>query len=150
SSTSTHTISLHDALPICTIAQILAPVAKKVVGVEIVEEAVKAAQINAEKNGLDNCYFLAGDVLKVIDEIEEKPDLIVLDPPRDGIHPKALKKIIQYGVEKIVYVSCKPTSLVRDLQVLQESGYQVIKAKAVDMFPGTANVETVCLLSRIK
>src|SRR5699024_12337674 len=83
SSTSTHTISLHDALPICTIAQILAPVAKKVVGVEIVEEAVKAAQINAEKNGLDNCYFLAGDVLKVIDEIEEKPDLIVLDPPRD-------------------------------------------------------------------
>ena len=131
-----------------TIAQILAPVAKKVVGVEIVEEAVKAAQINAEKNGLDNCYFLAGDVLKVIDEIEEKPDLIVLDPPRDGIHPKALKKIIQYGVERIVYVSCKPTSLVRDLQVLQESGYQVIKAKAVDMFPGTANVETVVLLSK--
>lgn len=131
-----------------TIAQILAPVAKKVVGVEIVEEAVKAAQTNAEKNGLDNCYFLAGDVLKVIDEIEEKPDLIVLDPPRDGIHPKALKKIIQYGVERIVYVSCKPTSLVRDLQVLQESGYQVIKAKAVDMFPGTANVETVVLLSK--
>ena len=133
-----------------TIAQILAPVAKKVVGVEIVEEAVKAAQTNAEKNGLDNCYFLAGDVLKVIDEIEEKPDLIVLDPPRDGIHPKALKKIIQYGVERIVYVSCKPTSLVRDLQVLQESGYQVIKAKAVDMFPGTANVETVVLLSHTK
>ena len=131
-----------------TIAQILAPVAKKVVGVEIIEEAVKAAQTNAEKNGLDNCYFLAGDVLKVIDEIEEKPDLIVLDPPRDGIHPKALKKIIQYGVERIVYVSCKPTSLVRDLQVLQESGYQVIKAKAVDMFPGTANVETVVLLSK--
>ncbi len=133
-----------------TIAQILAPVAKKVVGVEIVEEAVKAARMNAEKNGLKNCYFLAGDVLKVIDEIEEKPDLIVLDPPRDGIHPKALKKIIQYGVERIVYVSCKPTSLVRDLQVLQESGYRVIKAKAVDMFPGTANVETVCLLSNRK
>lgn len=131
-----------------TIAQVLAPVAKKVVGVEIVEEAVQAAKKNAAKNGLDNCHFLAGDVLKVIDEIEEKPDLIVLDPPRDGIHPKALEKIIQYGVERIVYVSCKPTSLVRDLQVLQERGYKVVKARAVDMFPATANVETVVLLSK--
>ncbi|MGN0398157.1 MAG: 23S rRNA (uracil(1939)-C(5))-methyltransferase RlmD [Candidatus Fimimorpha sp.] len=133
-----------------TIAQVLAPVAKKVVGVEIVEEAVEAAKMNAAKNGLDNCYFLAGDVLKVIDQIEEKPDLIVLDPPRDGIHPKALDKIIQYGVERIVYVSCKPTSLVRDLQILQQRGYEVIKAKAVDMFPGTANIETVVLLSHKK
>ncbi len=131
-----------------TIAQVLAPVAKKVVGVEIVEEAVQAAKKNAAKNGLDNCHFLAGDVLKVIDEIQEKPDLIVLDPPRDGIHPKALEKIIQYGVERIVYVSCKPTSLVRDLQVLQERGYKVVKARAVDMFPATANVETVVLLSK--
>lgn len=132
-----------------TIAQILAPVAKKVVGVEIVKEAVEAARINAAKNKLDNCYFLAGDVLKVLDEIEEKPDLIVLDPPRDGIHPKALEKIIQYGVERMVYVSCKPTSLVRDLEILQERGYQVVKAKAVDMFPGTAHVETVVGLQRI-
>ena len=130
-----------------TIAQLLAPVAGKVIGVEIVEEAVEAARRNAFDNGLNNCEFIAGDVLKVLDEVEEKPDLIVLDPPRDGIHPKALPKIIAYGVEHIVYISCKPTSLVRDLEVFLQSGYVVEKAVAVDQFPWTANVETVCLLS---
>ena len=133
-----------------TIAQILAPVAKKVIGVEIVEEAVEAAKVNAKLNGLDNCEFIAGDVLKVIDSIEERPDLIVLDPPRDGIHPKALDKIIDYGVDRIVYISCKPTSLARDLVVLQEKGYQVEKVCAVDMFPGSVHVETVVLLSQQK
>lgn len=131
-----------------TIAQILAPVAKKIVGVEIVEEAVEAARINASLNNLNNCEFIAGDVLKVIDSIEDKPDLIVLDPPRDGIHPKALEKIIAYGVERLVYISCKPTSLVRDLEVLQERGYKVEKAVAVDMFPGTIHCESICLLTR--
>lgn len=133
-----------------TIAQILAPVAQTVVGVEIVEEAVAAARINAELNGLTNCRFIAGDVLKVIDNVEEKPDLIVVDPPRDGIHPKALPKIIAYQVPRIVYISCKPTSLVRDLVTFQEMGYAVEKVCAVDMFPGTGNVETVCLLSNRK
>lgn len=131
-----------------TIAQLLAPVAKKVIGVEIVEEAAEAAKKNAKDNGLANCEFIAGDVLKVLDTIEEKPDLIVLDPPRDGIHPKALRPIISYGVEKMIYVSCKPTSLARDLVALAEGGYQIEKAAMVDMFPGTANVETVVLLSK--
>ena len=131
-----------------TIAQILAPVAKKVIGVEIVEEAVKAAKENAALNGLDNCEFIAGDVLKVIDTIEEKPDLIVLDPPRDGIHPKALQKIIDFGVDRLVYISCKPTSLARDLEVLQEQGYKVVKVCAVDMFPETVHVETIVALHR--
>ena len=130
-----------------TIAQILAPVAAKVVGVEIVEEAVEAARVNAQLNGLSNCSFIAGDVLKVVDELQEKPDLIVLDPPRDGIHPKALQKIIDFGVERIVYISCKPTSLARDLELLQGRGYRVEKAVGVDMFPWTGNVETVVLLS---
>ena len=130
-----------------TIAQIIAPVASKVVGVEIVEEAVEAARENAAMNGLSNCEFMAGDVLKVIDELQDKPDLIILDPPRDGIHPKALEKIIDFGVDRMVYISCKPTSLARDLVVLQERGYQVEKVCCVDMFPSTANVETVCLLS---
>jgi tRNA/tmRNA/rRNA uracil-C5-methylase (TrmA/RlmC/RlmD family) len=116
--------------------------------VEIVEEAVEAAKINAELNGLHNCEFIAGDVLKVIDSIEDKPDLIVLDPPRDGIHPKALEKIIAYGVERLVYISCKPTSLVRDLEVLQARGYRVDRAVAVDMFPGTVHVETLVALHR--
>lgn len=131
-----------------TIAQLMAPVAKKVIGVEIVEEAVEAARKNAELNGLHNCRFIAGDVLKVLDEIEEKPDIIILDPPRDGIHPKALDKIIRYGVEHILYISCKPTSLVRDLEVFLERGYQVERAVAVDMFPWTSGVETVALLSK--
>lgn len=133
-----------------TITQLMAPVAKKVIGVEIVGEAVEAARKNAELNGLANCEFIAGDVLKVLDEIEEKPDMIILDPPRDGIHPKALPKIIAYGVERIVYISCKPTSLVRDLEVFLENGYEVERAVAVEQFPFTGNVETCVLLSRKK
>ena len=131
-----------------TIAQILAPVAKKVVGVEIIEEAVEAAKVNASLNNLDNCTFIAGDVLKVIDELHDKPDLIVLDPPRDGINPKTLQKIINFGVDRMVYISCKPTSLARDLEMLQEQGYKVVKAAAIDQFPNTNHVETVCLLSK--
>ena len=133
-----------------TIAQMLAPVAKKVIGVEIIPEAVEAAKENARLNSLTNCEFIAGDVLKVIDEIEEKPDYIVLDPPRDGIHPKALEKIIRYGVPQMVYISCKPTSLARDLEVLQARGYEVKKVCCVDMFPATVHVETVVLLSQQK
>lgn len=131
-----------------TIAQMLAPVAKKVVGVEIVEEAVESARDNAVLNHLDNCEFIAGDVMKVLDGLTELPDMIVLDPPRDGIHPKALSKIIRYGVKHLVYISCKPTSLARDLVTLQAEGYRVEKVCCVDMFPGTANVETVCKLQK--
>lgn len=131
-----------------TIAQIVAPVAKKVVGVEIVEEAVEAAKVNAGLNNLNNCEFIAGDVLKVVDSLTEKPDIIILDPPRDGIHPKALTKIIQFGLDEMVYVSCKPTSLIRDLQILKEAGYHVKRCCLVDMFPGTVHCETITLLSR--
>ena len=133
-----------------TIAQLMAPVCKEVVGVEIVEEAVCAAKENAALNGLDNCKFIAGDVLKVLDEIEEKPDYIILDPPRDGIHPKAIGKIIEYGVENMVYISCKPTSLARDLQIFMDRGYRVEKICCVDMFPNTYHIETVVLLSQQK
>ena len=131
-----------------TIAQMLAPVASKVVGVEIVEEAVEAAKKNAVDNHLDNCEFIAGDVLKVVDNLTQKPDILVLDPPRDGIHPKALRKIINFNVDEMVYVSCKPTSLMRDLLVFREAGYEVKRACLVDMFPGTVHVETVVLLGR--
>ena len=131
-----------------TISQVLAPVAKEVIGVEIIEEAVEAAKENAARNGLDNCRFIAGDVFKVLDDIEEKPDVIVLDPPRDGIHPKALPKILDYGVDTIVYISCKVTSLARDLAMFQARGYEVVKAVAVEQFCETVHVETVCLLSR--
>ena len=132
-----------------TIAQITSPVADKVVGVEIVEEAVEAARKNAAFNGLENCEFIAGDVLKVIDELTDRPDIIILDPPRDGIHPKAIGKIIEFGVDRMVYISCKPTSLARDLVPLQEGGYKVEKVCCVDMFPFTSGIETVCLLSHV-
>lgn len=132
-----------------TIAQLMAPAAEKVIGVEIIEEAVEAARENAAGNGLTNCEFIAGDVLKVLDSIEEKPEYIILDPPRDGIHPKALQKIIAYGVERMVYISCKPTSLARDLEALTAGGYRVEKVACVDMFPQTGNVETVASLKKV-
>ena len=84
-------------------------------------------------------------MLKVLDEIEVKPDLIILDPPRDGVHPKALPKILGYGVEQILYISCKPTSLARDIPAFIESGYRPVRGICADQFPWTANVETIVL-----
>ncbi len=133
-----------------TIGQIMSKAADKVIGIEIVSEAVEAARENAAANHLDNTEFIAGDVLKELDRIEEKPDIIILDPPRDGCAPKALSKIIDYGCRHIIYISCKITSLERDLLSLQGALYRVIKAAAVDMFPNTANVEVAVLLERVK
>ena len=131
-----------------TITQLMSKVSKKVIGVEIVPEAVEAAKDNAKLNGIDNCEFICGDVLKTLDEISEKPDFIILDPPRDGIHPKALFKILKYGVDRIVYVSCKATSLTRDLETFHQFGYKVERACCVEQFPWTANIETIALLSK--
>lgn len=131
-----------------TIAQLLAPVAKEVIGVEIVEEAVEAARQNAALNGLSNCRFIAGDVLKVLDDLEVKPDMIVLDPPREGIHPKALPKILSYGVKRIVYVSCKATSLARDMETFLHAGYRLEKACCVDQFCQTVWTEAVAVFVR--
>lgn len=131
-----------------TIAQIAAAVAKQVIGVEIIPEAVEAAKENAAMNGITNCTFLADDVLKALDYITEKPDLIILDPPRDGVHPKALPKILDYGVERIVYISCKPSSLARDLAMFEAKGYRMEKCVAVDQFCQTVHVETIVLLQK--
>jgi len=133
-----------------TIAQILAPKAKKVIGIEIVEEAVEKAKENANLNNLNNCTFIAGDVLKAVDQLSDKPDIIVLDPPREGIHPKAIQKIIDYKPETFLYISCKPTSLKEDLPVFLSNGYKVTKVQCVDMFPHTAHVECVVLMSRVE
>lgn len=133
-----------------TITQALALRAKKVIGVEIVEEAVEAAKVNAELNELDNCEFLAGDVFDVLDNIEEKPDVIVVDPPRMGIQNKSLSKIVSYGVKQIIYISCNPKTLADNLQFMQESGYKVKSVKAYDNFPMTKHTECICLLERSK
>ena len=131
-----------------TITQIMATRAQKVYGIEIVAEAVEKAKENAAFNGLTNCEFIAGDVLVEVDKLQGTPDIIVLDPPRDGIHPKAIQKIINFGAKELLYVSCKPTSLARDLPVLKEAGYSVDKVLCVDMFPQTPHVETVVKLSK--
>ncbi|OON95836.1 MAG: 23S rRNA (uracil-5-)-methyltransferase RumA [Epulopiscium sp. Nele67-Bin005] len=131
-----------------TIAQIMALKAKSVVGIEIVEEAVVKARENAKLNGLENCNFIAGDVLIEVDNLQTKPDTIVLDPPREGIHPKAIQKIMNFGAKELLYISCKPTALAKDLVILQEGGYKIEKIGCVDMFPQTVHIETIVLLSK--
>ena len=132
-----------------TIAQVMASAgAEKVYGIEIVEEAAQAARENSELNGLTNCLFYAGDVLKLVDELDDRPDLIVLDPPREGINPRALEKILAFSPDTFLYVSCKPTSLARDLPAFTEAGYRVTCVRCCDMFPMTPGVETVVRLDK--
>jgi len=133
-----------------TITQTLAKKAGKVIGVELVEEAVEAAKQNAELNGLTNCEFIAGDVFKVLETVEEKPEVIVVDPPRVGISNDALDKIIGYGVDQIVYISCNPKTLVNNLYYMQYYGYRVESIKPFDNFPGTKHTEAVALLKKVK
>jgi len=131
-----------------TITQTLALKAKRAIGVEIVEEAVAAARVNAEMNQLDNCEFIAGDVFQVLDGIQDKPDVIVVDPPRVGIHPKALEKIVSYGVPQILYISCNPKTLTDNLKYISYYGYKVKSMKAYDNFPNTKHIECVCLIEK--
>lgn len=133
-----------------TISLLMAPTASKVVGVEIVPEAVQAAKENAVRNNITNCEFIEGDVLKVLDTLKEKPDLIILDPPRDGVHPKALPKILAYGVPSILYISCKPTSLVRDFPVIKDAGYHPVRGVAINQFPRTTQTELAVMFHREK
>ena len=118
--------------------------------IQLIEEAVVAANQNAKLNGLDNCEFIAGDVAKVVKNLEAKPDLIVVDPPRPGVHKDAIRDISGFGANEIVYISCNPRTLVLDLKGFEAYGYKVEKVKLMDMFPNTPHVETVCLLSRNK
>ena len=132
-----------------TIGQIVAGNAEKVIGIELIEEAVAAANENAKLNGLNNCTFIAGDVAKVITEVKEKPDLIILDPPRSGVHPKALEYVVKFNAKDIIYVSCNPKTLVSDLNYLTNHGYEVVATRLMDMFANTPHVETVALLSKL-
>src|SRR5690554_14883 len=131
-----------------TIAQMMAAVAKKVIGIEIVEEAVDMARENAKLNDLDNVEFIADDVFKGVEELEDKPDLIIIDPPRDGIHPKAIDKIIDFNPEEFVYISCNPVTLVRDLKIFKDRGYDIRRVKCMDMFPRTPHIECVIGMQR--
>jgi 23S rRNA (uracil1939-C5)-methyltransferase len=136
-----------------TIANFVARYAKKVVGVEYVEDAVNDAFENARLNGIENVDFYAGDLAKVLDEtfIEKhgKPDVIITDPPRAGMHQKVVEQLLAAEPEKIVYVSCNPATQARDLALLYDK-YDVKKVQPVDMFPQTHHVENVVLLERRK
>ncbi len=180
-----------------TISQILSDEADELIGIEIVEDAVKMAEDNAKINGIDNCHYIAGDVFKVlkenswkyfvdVDEEENKlnyesnkneeennenkkiekeekemivkkltnindeilPDLIILDPPRSGVSQKALKKIIEFGVDTILYVSCNPRTLAIDYEILNQAGYEIVSLEAVDLYPCTKHCEVILVLSR--
>ncbi len=129
-----------------TIGQIAAANAKKVVGIELIEEAVEAAKENAKLNNLNNCEFLAGDVAEIIKNVKDKPDTIILDPPRSGVHPKALEYVIKFNAKEIIYVSCNPKTLVDNLRVLMEAGYEMVESCVKDMFPNTPHLEGVVKL----
>ena len=133
-----------------TIGQVMASAAKQVYGIELIEEAVVAANQNAKLNGLDNCEFIAGDVAKVVKNLDAKPDLIVVDPPRPGVHKDAIRDISGFGAKEIVYISCNPKTLVLDLKGFEAYGYKVEKVKLMDMFPNTPHVECVVLMSRVE
>ena len=131
-----------------TITQAMALKVKKAIGVEIVEDAVKSARANAELNGLSNCEFICGDVAEVLSNIKDKPDVIVVDPPRMGMSPKALKLIMSYGVDQVVYISCNPKTMADNLRAAALYGYKIKSLTPYDNFPFTKHIETVALLQK--
>jgi 23S rRNA (uracil-5-)-methyltransferase RumA len=131
-----------------TIGQVMAGAAKKVYGIEIIEEAVVAANENAKLNGLTNCKFVAGDVAKTVKNFKVKPDLIIVDPPRPGVHKDAIRDISSFGAKEIVYISCNPKTLVLDLVEFENYVYEIKKVNCMDMFPNTPHVETLVLMTR--
>jgi len=132
-----------------TIGQVVSKSAKEVYGIELVEEAVEKANFNTKLNSIDNCKFIAGDVFEKVDILSKeghKPEVIILDPPRPGVGEKALSKIVEFGAKKIVYISCKASSLTEDLKFLKEHNYIAKKVAMVDMFSHTPHIETVVML----
>lgn len=135
-----------------TISLFVAPHVRHVVGVELVEEAVENARANAEKNGVGNCTFVAGDMLKLFTpdftEAHGRPDVLIVDPPRAGLHPRVVEQIAALAPERLVYVSCNPQTQARDLALLG-GGYRIESVQPVDLFPHTHHIENVVSLRRV-
>ena len=133
-----------------TIAQFVASQCRKVVGIEYVEEAIADARENAKINGIDNCTFYAGDMSKVFTDsfvaTNGRPDVIITDPPRAGMHEKVVQQLLDIEARRIVYVSCNPATQARDLEMLS-SKYSTILIQPVDMFPHTQHVENIAVLT---
>lgn len=135
-----------------TITLCLAKAAKRVIGAEIVPPAIRDAKENALRNHIENAEFFCGDAADIAAKLESdglRPDVVTVDPPRKGLAPEVIASVAAMGPEKVVYVSCDPATLGRDVKIFREFGYEAKRAAAVDMFPGTAHVETVCLLSKL-
>ncbi len=132
-----------------TISQLMAGAAKDVYGIDIVEDSIEAARYNTELNGITNCHYICGDVKEKLDEIPEKPDVIVVDPPRVGIHDKAVAMLSRFGIDEIVYVSCNPKTLCINLDSFRANGYEIKQIRAYDNFPMTKHVESIALLQRM-
>jgi 23S rRNA (uracil1939-C5)-methyltransferase len=129
-----------------TIGIYLAERAKHVTGVELVEDAVRDARLNADRNGIDNIAFIAGQAEKTIDETMGDFDVVICDPPRAGIHPKAMKHLVRMRIPRMIYVSCNIKAVAPDMEMLMLAGYRIKEAKAFDMSPHTPHIETVFLL----
>ena len=134
-----------------TITLCLAKAAGRVIGAEIVPPAIRDAKENAVRNQIENAEFFCGDAADIAAKLEAdglRPDVVTVDPPRKGLAPEVIASVAAMGPEKVVYVSCDPATLGRDVKIFGQLGYKAVRAAAVDMFPGTAHVETVVLLSR--
>ena len=134
-----------------TIGLSMAHKAKKVIGVEIIDAAIENAKINAKENGIENSEFICGDAAKAAEVLKqrgEKPDVIIIDPPRKGCAAELIHTITEMAPERVVYVSCDPATLARDLKLFNELGYKPQVVTPCDLFPGTAHVESVCWLTK--
>ena len=131
-----------------TIPILLSEHSKAVTGIEIIESAVADAEKNCRKNGISNCRFIMGDIRKCLSQITQPPDVLIIDPPRAGMHKDVVKQVLELGAGRMVYVSCNPATMARDLQMMQES-YRLDEVQPVDMFPHTYHVEAVAKLIKI-
>ena len=128
-----------------TIPIMLSGFCKSVTGIEIIESAVANAEKNCRNNGVSNCSFIKGDIRQCLPQIAQKPDLLIIDPPRAGMHKDVVKQVLQMGVDRIVYVSCNPATMARDLGLMQDL-YRLVEVQPVDMFPHTYHIEAVAKL----
>ena len=133
-----------------TISLVCSINAKMVYGIEIAESSVLNARASAENNGISNVEFINGDVAEAVSQISEKPDVVILDPPRNGLLPPAIKQVCAISPPKIVYISCNPTTLARDLKIFKVAGYELEKIQPADMFPNTYHIESVALLKKLR
>ena len=130
-----------------TIPIFLSGLCKEVIGIELVESAVADAEKNCLRNGVSNCKFIKGDIRECLSQIEKRPDLLIIDPPRAGMHKDVVKKVLDLGAERMIYVSCNPATLARDIEMMQDS-YRLEEVQPVDMFPHTYHIEAVAKLSK--